>query len=115
MYDFNGNILTEHQSHGPYSGAASADQLVRTFTYDRYNRPTSEVSTLNDGPQAEVYYMYNDLGQLESKIFGNGTTESFAYNIQGWTTDKNSDNFDMKLSYFESEHSGATPIIRKHY
>lgn len=109
LYDFNGNILTEHQSHGPYSGAASADQLVRSFTYDRYNRPTSEVSTLNDGPQAEVYYMYNDLGQLGSKIFGNGTTESFAYNIQGWTTDKNSDNFDMKLSYFESEHSGATP------
>lgn len=111
-YDFNGNVLAEHQKHGmklSSSQSAKADSLIRNYSYDRYGRLTSETSVLNGGTPATVQYAYDDMGRLASKTLGNGTTETMAYNIQGWLSEIDSRHFDMKLDYYESDLVAATP------
>jgi len=105
-YDLAGNILKQHESHQRGPGL-TADTKLTTFTYDIRGRMLSETTSINGSTSGTVTYAYNELGQLTGKTYGNGATESMAYNIQGWLTSKNAirsgiNLFSMNLLYYNS-------------
>ena len=107
-YDLAGNVLAQHESHQPGSGL-TADTKLTTYTYNGNNRGliASETTTVNGGTSGTVTYSYNELGQLTGKIYGNGATESLAYNIQGWLSTKSAARsgtnlFNMTLRYYDA-------------
>ena len=106
-YDFAGNVLKRHER---FTAPDIDDVLLTEFTYDNRGRLLSETATLNDRAPAKVSYAYNDLGQLVEKRYGSGnsaTWETLEYNIQGWTTAKTSNLFDMRLRYYDPQHGAA--------
>jgi len=105
-YDLAGNILKQHESHQRGPGF-TADTKLTTFTYDVRGRMLSETASINGSTSGTVTYSYNELGQLTGKTYGNGATESMAYNIQGWLSSKNAvksgtNLFSMNLLYYNS-------------
>jgi RHS repeat-associated protein len=105
-YDLAGNILKQHESHQRGPGL-TADTKLTTFTYDVRGRMLSETTIINGSASGTVTYSYNELGKLTGKTFGNGATESMAYNIQGWLNSKDAvksgtNLFSMNLLYYNS-------------
>ena len=105
-YDLAGNILKQHESHQRGPGF-TADTKLTTFTYDVRGRMLSETTIINGSTSGTVTYAYNELGQLTGKTYGNGATESMAYNIQGWLNSKDAvksgtNLFSMNLLYYNS-------------
>ena len=78
-YDFTGNVTTKEEICG------STTKLT-TYTYNKRGKLLTESTTLNGGTAATVTYTYDDLGRVTGRTYGNGTTESQVYNIQGWLT-----------------------------
>ena len=102
-YDLIGNLLAQRES---YTHGGTTDVLDRTFEYDSRNRMTKETAQFNDGEQAVVAYTYDDLGQLTGKTYGTGAHaihETMDYNMQGWLTEKSSEQFEMRLRYHDPE------------
>lgn len=110
-YDLLGNLLSRRES---YTQNGQTDIVDRTYTYDSRSRMTKETAQLNGrkGELAVVNYSYNDLGQLIGKTYGTGSYaihEKIAYNLQGWTTSKSSEMFDLYLSYDAPSQKMAAP------
>ena len=78
-YNFTGDITTKEEV---YNGVTK----LTNCTYDNRGKLLTETTTINGGAAATVTYAYDDLGRVTSRSYGNGTTETQQYNIQGWAT-----------------------------
>lgn len=110
-YDFCGNILKIHESH-MLKFATQPDILLREYTYDTRGRKLSETTTLNDGAPVVVTYAYDNLGRLASTTTGTGAnarTTTYAYNIQGWLTQKSSPDLTIDFHYYKPNNLATQP------
>ena len=78
-YNFTGDITTKEEV---YNGVTK----LTNCTYDNRGKLLTETTTINGGAAATVTYAYDDLGRVSGRSYGNGTTETRQYNIQGWAT-----------------------------
>ena len=106
-YDFTGNIITKEEKY-------STITKLTTCTYDTRGKLLTETTRINNGTAATVTYTYDDLGRVTGLVYGNGTAETRAYNIQGWSTTqtakKGSSNiYSQTLSYYATS-KGTTPL-----
>ena len=88
--------------------------LVVNNTYDARDRLISSSSFLNGVPLSSVTFTYDDLGRLIGKTYGNGVTDSYAYNMQGWKTTQSTscgdtDLFSSTLRYHDAFNSVTIP------
>ena len=77
---------------------------IYTYEYDNAGRLLKTKYQLNNNPEVTLTDMttdgYDELGRLKTKKRHNGAdTESFNYNIRGWTTKITSGNFEEELNY----------------
>lgn len=79
-YDFIGNVTKKEEICG------TATKLT-TYTYNTRGKLLTESTALNGGTAATVTYAYDDLDRVKGRTYGNGTSETLSYNIQGWMTD----------------------------
>jgi RHS repeat-associated protein len=113
-YNFVGNILARQERVTPTSGGTETVKNT-LYTYDQRGRLLTETTTVNGTSQGTVSYAYDDLGKLITKTDGNGVTEHTTYNLQGWTTAKNTLNassaniFSQQLAYYNPQ-KGTTPL-----
>jgi YD repeat-containing protein len=113
-YNFVGNILARQERVTPTSGGTETVKNT-LYTYDQRGRLLTETTTVNGTAQGTVSYAYDDLGKLITKTGGNGVTEHTTYNLQGWTTAKNTLNassaniFSQQLAYYNPQ-KGTTPL-----
>jgi RHS repeat-associated protein len=100
-YDFGGQVTLSHEYHSP--GVSEPGYgLTTAFGYDGGGRITETRSTLHTGATHRIYCMYDDLGRLVTKQYGEGAntfTETYAYTLQGWLREQLSPYFRMQLSY----------------
>ena len=116
-YDFSGQVTLSHEYHSvgvyEYHSAGVPEYhnvgvlepgygLTTAFVYDGGGRITETLSTLHTGATHHIYYIYDDLGRLTTKQYGEGAnafTETCAYTLQGWLREQQSPYFRMHLSY----------------
>jgi hypothetical protein len=94
--------------------AASDAYVTEYFTYNYDNagrlQDTYHRLKISNTYMDEVcleHNNYNEIGQLASRVIGNGQeTQQFTYNIRGWTTDISGDYFEEHL-YYETKRDGS--------
>jgi len=107
-YNFAGNILATKNVHT--SSNISEPVIIENFYsyYDDNKLWLKNITQTINGNNATIIekYLYNDLGQVTSKLIGNGLqTIDYTYNINGALTNINNveelenDFFAMQLSY----------------
>jgi len=113
-YNFVGNILARQERISPTSGGMETVKNT-IYTYDQRGRLLTETTTVDGTAHGTVSYAYDDLGKLITRTGGNGTAEHTTYNLQGWTTAKNtlsasSENiFYQQLAYYNPQ-KGTLPL-----
>lgn len=106
-YNYIGNPIRVQEV---YIDGSRIDVLERTFEYDFRNRLIKETARINNGTQSIVTFLYDALGNLVGKKYGEGTnaiSEQLEYNLQGWVTTKSNDLFEMNLRYYDPIHQTA--------
>lgn len=114
--DFMGNpnrTLKEHNiaTDGVQQPAVSE---LYSYTYDQAGRPTKTTYQINSQPAVTLTDLtapgaYDELGRVASQKRHNGRdTESFTYNVRGWTTKIKSGDFVEDL-YYETNPLNQTP------
>ena len=96
-YDFCDRPLIVYETVRTSSGDTTDDVKVTEYTYDSRGRMLTETCTVNGGTAGSVTYAYDGIGQLVSRTFGNGLSESISHNTQGWQTQITASNNDSLL------------------
>lgn len=89
QYDFNGKVLRTLLAQQKSGTNAQGHTLSTKITYDSAERVKTITKNIDNAPsdQAITTNSYNELGQLQKKILGNGIDSLvYEYNIRGWLT-----------------------------
>ena len=86
--DFLGNVIESTTTHTK----SGVDIVIEDkFTYDHVGRLTEQIQIIDSGSEEVIVQnSYDNLGQLESKGVGGGTTQvrlqtiDYTYNVRGW-------------------------------
>ena len=111
-YDLRGNVVCTRSATN-MEGEIHAT-LVTNNEYDARGRLISSSSFLQGNQISSETFTYDDLGRLTSKTYGNGVTDSYDYNLQGWKTTQetrlgNTDLFSSTLRYHDAFNSVTIP------
>lgn len=98
VYDFLGNALKQQEIVG-------VDTLETSYTYDDRGRLLTKEYKWNGKASDKVSYKYDAVGRMITKQYGEGTKESFLYNIRDWVTSIDSPHFSQTLHYVDGEGS----------
>ena len=111
-YDFTGNTVRTIEA---VAAADVCDTVERTQSYDLMGRLTETRDRLSSGrgiiTSNLIAYAYDGIGRLSGVTYGVAPatiTESLAYNVRGWLTEKQSGAFDMILRYNNTVY-GSSP------
>ena len=85
-YDFTGNVLRKQDNIG-------TDILETVYTYDDRARLLTKANTWNGRFTDKITYVYDALGRLTGRNYGDKVSESLSYNIRGWLTGVESQHF----------------------
>jgi len=92
QYGFSGKLLRTHIAHQKSGSNPQSHTLLTKYNYDQAGRVLSVTKNL-DGTTDKIISQdsYNELGQLKTKVFGNGIeTQNYSYNMRGWLLGINS-------------------------
>ncbi len=109
-YDFGGNILKTLKEHSATNQTDIKEYY--SYTYDHASRLTKTYYKLNNLDSVLLTEnIYDAIGRLTEKRRHNGKdTESFNYNLRGWTTFIKSGEFQENIYYNNSpQNINATP------
>lgn len=106
-YDHRDNITTTVETAGGVT-------VREYYSYDNRSRLVHTSVSVDGVFIGSVARSYDDLGRPVSKTFGNGVTESYTYNFQGWQTAASAARtgntlFSETLHYYSGVTSG-TPL-----
>ena len=93
-YDFTGNVLRKQDNIG-------TDILETVYTYDDRARLLTKANTWNGRFTDKITYVYDALGRLTGRNYGDKVSESLSYNIRGWLTGIESQHFSQTLHYVD--------------
>ena len=99
VFTFTGKPATVTHVHTA-TGNQSLTEMY-TYKYDHAERLSKVEHTLNGNKVTLTDNTYNDLSRLETKSLHNSFADimGYKYNIRGWLTNIDSNNFILKLNY----------------
>ena len=112
-YDFAGNVTGTLESH---TSPANATHILKTeYTRDARGRVLSCARTFDGDSLAEVTYSYDALGRLAAKEAGQALSESYTYDLHGWTSGIDarrgtSGLFSESIRYSSPQKPNAVPL-----
>ena len=102
-FDFTGNRILSREA---VSLSDRCDTVERADAYDLWGRVRGTATGLSAGgglhASDTVGYAYDGIGRLAGVTYGDGdmaVSETLAYNLRGWLTEKRSGVFGMRLRY----------------
>lgn len=99
LYNFSGQPLKTLHEHKAFTNPQIDE--VFTYEYDHANRLLKTTYSFNNETAIVLNEMqYNEIGQLKTKKIHNGReTINYNYNIRGWQSKINSQNFTEQIFY----------------
>lgn len=111
-YHFAGWVLNTRLQHTATINSSNKNYILNErFTYDHAGRQGSHYHKIGDSGAEQLLsqQVYNEKGELSSKILASNQSLDYLYNIRGWLTDINdanscsgSDLFSLKINYTEA-------------
>lgn len=97
-WDFTDQLTASTRSHSSSGGSVT---IANRYNYDHLGRKIRTYEQINSDTEVLLSELtYNELGQLYTKSFHNGTlTDTYGYNSRGWLTNKSATPFALQLKY----------------